>query len=96
MLRRLGLVAAMVAAGVVPAAAEERPVFDFRGEIPVPGGTARLEARCDAGGETVSCRVEGKGPTDRGFRAEGRILLTPKAPATSDPSQPPASPPRWF
>jgi hypothetical protein len=96
MLKGLGLAAAMVLVGGAAAAAADRPLFEFRGEVPVHGGTARLEARCDAEGDAVTCRVEGRGPSDRGFRVEGRILRPPEARSAPDSPRPQPNPPQWF
>ncbi|HEY7676529.1 MAG TPA: hypothetical protein VIG69_05630 [Candidatus Methylomirabilis sp.] len=96
MLKGLGLAAVMVLVAGATATAADRPLFEFRGEVPVPGGTARLEARCDAGGDAVSCRVEGRGPSERGFRVEGRILRPPQVQSAPQPPRPLANPPQWF
>ncbi len=93
---RLGLVVAMVLAGVLPATAADRPLFEFRGEVPVPGGAARLEARCENAGEAVRCWAEGRGPSGRGFQVEGRFLLAPHAPAAPEPAPPVHNLPQWF
>ncbi len=90
------LALAMPMLDAATAMAADRPLFDFRGEIPVPGGTAQWEARCDAGGDALHCRVEGKGPSQRGFRAEGRILLTPQAPPAPEPPGSGSPRPQWF
>ena len=96
MLKGLGLAAAMVLVGGAAATAADHPLFEFRGEVPVHGGMARLEARCDADGGAVSCRVEGRGPSERGFHFEGRILRTPQAPPAPDSPRPLPNPPQWF
>ena len=94
-----GLVAAILitcAGPAAPAAAGDRPIFDFKGEMPVPGGTVRLEARCESAGEAVRCRAEGRGPSGRGFQAEGRFLLAPPAPAAPEPTGPQQNSSQWF
>ena len=95
---RAGLVAAMVLVGIgaAPAAAWDRPVFDFRGELPVPGGTVRLEARCAEGRDGFHCRAGTRVPSGRGFEFEGRLLLRPQPPPTSEPPITTQNSPRWF
>ena len=97
MFLRVSLVAGAALVAASSAAAWERPLFDFRGEFPVPGGTMRLETRCVREAEVVRCRAESLGPKGRGFQFEGRLLLWPQAPTvTSDPGSPPQTAPRWF
>ncbi len=93
---RIGLVVAIVLTGVPPATAADRPLFDFRGEVPVLGGTARLEVRCESAGEAVRCRAEGRGPSGRGFQAEGGFRPAPQAPAAPEPAPPAPNLPKWF
>lgn len=93
---KVGLALGTILAWAGPAAAWDRPLFDFHTEVPVPGGMLRLQARCEAGGHTVNCRAEGRGPSGRGFRAEGKFSLTPQAPAAPEPTWSPHTPPRWF
>ena len=96
MLKRLGLVVTMVAVGVATASAGERPLFEFKGEVPAPGGTARLEARCDKGTEGVRCRVGGRGPSGEGFQFEGSFLSLPREFPSSGQAETPRNAPRWF
>lgn len=98
MVSRLALVAGIVLAGATPAAAWEQPLFDFRGEFPVPGGTFRLETRCLREAEGLRCRAQSRGPAGRGFQFEGRLLLWPQPPTfTTSPKPPSPDPaPRWF
>ena len=95
MFRGLGLAAAMVlVAGAATAA--DRPLFEFRGEVPAPGGTVRLEARCAQGSDGVSCRAGSQTPSGRGFEIEGRFRLAPPEPPKPEPTTPSQSGPRWF
>ncbi len=96
MMWKLGLVAAVVLAGVGPAAAGDRPLFDFRGELPVPGGTVRLEARCAEGAEGLHCRAGTRAPSGRGFEIEGRFRLRPSAPPELEKTGPSQNAPKWF
>ena len=91
-----GGVVAILTVCAETAAAGDRPIFEFKGQVPVPGGTARLDARCAASGEVVHCLAEGRGPSERGFDAEEQIFVEPQAPAAPDPSRPlPCPPPRF-
>ena len=81
----------------VAAAADDRPLFNFKGEIAVPGVTVRLDARCAGGQEALNCRVESVGPSGQAFQFEGRLRLTPPDRRTSeDPGGPNLNTPRWF
>lgn len=90
------LVAVVALAGAAPAAAADDPYFDFRGAFPVPGGTLRLEARCQTGAEEVSCRAESRGPSGQGFQAEGRLRLQSRPQAAQEPPEPAHPETRWF
>ena len=98
MLWRTSLLGALVILGLGggPAAAWDRPVFDFRGELPVPGGTLRLEARCTEGTDGFRCRAESRGPSGGGFQFEGRLFFPLQPPATLEPPVTTQNLPRWF
>lgn len=95
---RIGLVTAvmLVGVGVSPAAAWERTFFDFRGEIPVWGGTLQLEARCSRTTEGASCRAGSRTPTGRGFQFEWRFRPEPPDFPKLEPTAPTQNAPRWF
>ncbi len=93
---RLGLAVAIVLAGVLPATAADRPLFEFQGDLPVPGGTVRLEARCVEGADGFHCRAGTRAPSGRGFQFEGRFGLTPPAPPEVEKTGPARDAPRWF
>ncbi len=95
---RVGLVGAwlFLGFGAGQAAAWDRPLFDLMGEISVPGGTVRLEARCAEGKDGFRCRAGTRGPSGRGFEFEGRLLLPPQPPAAPEPPIATRNLPRWF
>ena len=95
---RIGLLTAvmLLGAGVSPAAAWDGPLFDFRGEFPVPSGTLCLEARCTALADALTCLVESLGPSGRGFHAEGRFRLSPPDSPKLEQTAPTQKAPRWF
>jgi len=99
MIMRIALTVGILLVGASSAAAWERPLFDFRGEFPVPGGTMRWGTQCVREAEGVRCRAESLGPRGRGFQFEGRLLLWPQGPTvTTEPGSPRAlqTAPRWF
>ena len=95
---KVGLVAAVVLMGVgaAAAAAGDRPLFDFKGEVPVPGGTLRLEAWCTEGADGLSCRAGGRGPSGRGFQFEGHVGPSRPEPPRLEQTGPTQNAPRWF
>lgn len=92
----LGVGLAMMVVGAATATAADRPLFEFRGQLPVPGGTARLEARCDNGTDGLQCRAGGRGPSGEGFQFEGRFRLSPAEPLEPGLTEPVRNAPRWF
>jgi hypothetical protein len=86
----------LLAFGGRPAAAWDRPVFDFKAKLPVQGGSVRLEARCTEGRVGFHCRAGTRGPSGRGFEFEGRLLLGPQPPAPLEPLITTQNIPRWF
>ena len=94
-----GLVAVILTVCAGPAAsvaADDRPLFTFRGEIPVPGGTVRLEAGCAEGVEGLTCRAGTRGPSGQGFQLEGRFRFLPPSPPEVEKTGPSQSAPQWF
>ncbi len=95
---RISLVTAvvLVGVGVSPVTAWDGPLFDFRGEFPVPGGMLRLEARCTEGPDGLSCRAGGRAPSGGGFQFEGHLRPAPPEPPTLERTGPAHNAPRWF
>jgi hypothetical protein len=96
MLKRLGLAAAMVVVGVATATAADRPLFEFRGEVPVPGGTARLETRCDKETDGLQCRAGGRGPSGEGFQFEVRLRSLLRDHPSPENTEKTRNAPQWF
>jgi hypothetical protein len=95
---QISLVTAVIllGAGVSPAGAWERTLFDFRGEFPVGSGAVRFEASCAVGLDGLNCRAGGRVPTGQGFQFEGRFRSSPPDSPKIEKTAPPQNAPRWF
>ena len=93
---RWALIAAVLLVSAAPAAAADRPLFEFRGEVPAPGGLLRLEARCTRASRDITCRVGGTAPSGRDFGVEWRVYAAPPPPPGLERTGRDPGAPRWF